>query len=142
MANYKPPSDPPEGRQRKPMSRITTMARQGVTSFLDGVDHRGVVARRFRDLVAEITSDQGGPDELSEATKQIIRRIATLSVWCESEEAKMAEGSYIDIALFQTTANSLRRLCESIGLERKAKPIPSLSEYIARTYPRGGDNED
>jgi hypothetical protein len=49
-----------------------------------------------------------------------------MSVWCESEEAKMADGAEIDIDKFQRTSNSLRRLCETIGLERVAKPIDWL----------------
>jgi hypothetical protein len=62
------------------------------------------------------------------AQRQIIRRIASMSVWCESEEAKMADGAEVDIDRFQRTANSLRRLCESIGLKRVARDItPDLA---------------
>ena len=83
--------------------------------------------------MALVTSDLGGLDQLSEGQRQIIRRIASMSVWCESEEAKMADGDEIDIDRFQRCANSLRRLCESLGLERRARDItPSLSEYIAQ----------
>ena len=55
-----------------------------VTSWLDGNDKRGPVARRFRDLVHQVTQDLGGPEQLSENQRQIIRRIASMSVWCES----------------------------------------------------------
>ena len=51
----------------------------------------------------EVTTDLGGPSELTEAQRQIIRRIASMSVWCESEEAKMADGDEIDIDRFQRT---------------------------------------
>jgi hypothetical protein len=99
--------------------------------WLDHVDKRGPVVRRFKDLVALVTADLGGPDHLSEAQRQIIRRIASMSVWCESEEAKMADGTEVDIDRFQRTANSLRRLCESIGLKRVARDItPDLATYI------------
>ena len=114
-------------------SRVTNSAARGSIVWLDHVDKRGPVARRFKDLVALVTSDLGGPTELSESQRQIIRRVASMSVWCESEEAKMADGDEIDIDRFQRTANSLRRLCESLGLERRARDItPSLSEYIAQ----------
>jgi hypothetical protein len=121
------------GKSRRPLSRVSAKAAQGVTSWLDGNDKRGPVARRFRDLVHEVTTDLGGPGELTEAQRQIIRRIASMSVWCESEEAKMADGDEIDIDKFQRTSNSLRRLCESIGLERRARDItPSLHEVLAQ----------
>ena len=116
---------------------MTSLARQGVASWLDGGDKRGPVARRFRDLVGLVTSDLAGdPNELSESQRQIIRRIASLSVWCESQEAKMADGDEIDIDEFQRTANSLRRLCESIGLRRTSRDItpPHPLDYAAQMY--------
>jgi hypothetical protein len=128
---------PHEHAAKRPQSRVTSLARHGVTSWLDGGDKRGPVARRFRDLVGLVTSDLASdPTELSESQRQIIRRIASLSVWCESQEAKMADGDEIDIDEFQRASNSLRRLCESIGLERRSKnitPPPDPLDY-ARAY--------
>jgi hypothetical protein len=81
--------------------------------------------------VHEVTSDLGGPAELTETQRQIIRRIASMSVWCESEEAKMADGANIDIDKFQRTSNSLRRLCETIGLRRVARDVtPTLATVL------------
>jgi hypothetical protein len=71
---------------KRPQSKVTSEARRGVTRFIEGGDKRGPIARRFRDLVAEITNDLGGPSELSENQRQIVRRISSLSVWCESQE--------------------------------------------------------
>ena len=130
---------------KRPQSRVTSLARRGVASWLDGGDKRGPVARRFRDLVALVTSDLGGPTELSEAQRQIIRRIASLAVWCESQEARMADGDEVNINEFQRASNSLRRLCESIGLQRRAKDVtPSLNEYMAskRRQPDDADYEE
>jgi hypothetical protein len=42
---------------------------------------------------------------------------------CEAQEAQMADGAEVDIDKFQRTSNSLRRLCESIGLERRARDV-------------------
>ena len=126
-----------EAKPKRPQSRVTAQARKGVTTWLENRDKRGPVARRFRDLVGEITADLGGPSELSENQRQIIRRIASLSVWCESEEARMADGEEVDIDRFQRTANSLRRLCESIGLRRTAKDItPDIRAYMAQKRAR------
>ena len=43
----------------------------------------------------------------------------------------MADGADIDILEFPRTSNSLRRLCESIGLERRARDVtPDLTTYL------------
>ena len=121
-------------------SRVSNAAARGSVLWLDHADKRGPVARRFKDLVSLVTSDVGGPDVTSEAQRQIIRRIASLSVWCESQEAEMADGREIDILRFGRTANSLRRLCEAIGLERRQKDItPDLGTYIAAKYSEAND---
>ena len=130
------------GKSRRPLSRVSAKAAQGVTSWLDGNDKRGPVARRFRDLVHEVTTDLGGPGELTEAKRQIVRRIASMSVWCESEEAKMADGEEIDIDKFQRTSNSLRRLCETIGLERTPRDVTmSLVEYCTIKAQERGEED-
>src|SRR5262245_11492756 len=89
-----------QGRSKRPLSRVTAEAARGLAGWLDGNDKRGPVARRFRDLCTQLTSDLGGPAQLSEGQRQIIRRIASMSVWCESMEAKMADGEEVDIDRF------------------------------------------
>ena len=116
----------------KGRSRVTNAAARGSIVWLDHVDKRSPVVRRFKDLVSLVTSDLGGPTELSEAQRQIIRRIASLSVWCESQEARMADGEEIDINEFGRCANSLRRLCESLGIKRSQSDVgPSLGEILS-----------
>ena len=130
-----------EARRVHGRSRVSNAAARGSIDWIDRVDKRTPIARRFKDLVALVTSDLGGPDLLSEAQRQIIRRIASLSVWCKSKEAVMADGAEIDILEFGRTANSLRRLCEAIGLERRQWDITSdLDTYLRIKY--GHDAEE
>jgi hypothetical protein len=119
-------------------SRVSNAVARGSIVWLDNTDKRGPLPRRFKDIVALVTGDLGSePSQLSECQRQIIRRIASLSVWCESQEAKMADGEEIDIDEFQRASNSLRRLCESIGLERRSRDVtPDLKSYIAQRYSR------
>lgn len=49
-------------------------------------------ARRFADILAEIISDLGGADQLSEAQRQLARRAASLSLACERLEAVLCGG--------------------------------------------------
>jgi len=102
----------------------------GSKLFIEGVDGRSAAARRYRDLVAEFTSDIGG--DPSEAQKQLIRRAASLSVWCELVEVRLANGEDVDIGPLTTAANSLRRILQDIGLERRQKDItpPDLHTYL------------
>jgi len=114
-------------------------ARSRVTNgkdLLAGVDGRKIWARRMRDLIGLHTADLGGVDGMSAAEKSIVRRAATLTVELERLEGKFAEpgeASAADIDLYQRTANSLRRLLESVGLQRRARDVtPSLAVECAR----------
>jgi hypothetical protein len=78
--------------------------------------------RRFRDLLYAHESDLGGVEHLSEGQRSILRRAAMLELQCELYEEKFAtnEGlaSTLDLNMYQRTSNSLRRLLESLGLNR------------------------
>jgi len=93
----------------------------GSRLFVEGLDGRSALARRYRDLVAEFTADLGG--DPSEAQKQLIRRAASLSTWCEAQEVRLANGEEIEIGPLTTAANSLRRILQDIGIERKLRTI-------------------
>ena len=105
------------------------------TAILPGVDGRSTWVRRLRDLIALHLSDLGGEDATSEAERSIVRRIATLTVELERMESGFAtagEALPAQIDLYQRTANSLRRLLESIGLKRVPRDVtPSVADYVA-----------
>jgi hypothetical protein len=106
------------------------------SAVLPGVDGRSTWVRRLRDLIGLHLSDLGGDDAVSEAERSIVRRAATLTVELERLEQTFAlagEAAPEQIDLYQRTANSLRRLLESVGLERRAKDVtPSLQDYLQR----------
>jgi hypothetical protein len=73
-------------------------------------------ASAFDDLVAAIERDAGGHANLTEAQHQLARRAATLSIQCrlmEKNQDKMDAGKYA------TLSNSLRRLLQDLGVERR-----------------------
>ena len=56
--------------------------------------------------------------------------------------AELVDGDEIDIDEFQRTSNSLRRLCESIGLERRARDVtPDLQTYLAQKVAKTARDE-
>lgn len=110
------------------VSRQSSRVRAG--QLLPGVDGRSVWLRRCKSILAAHLSDV--PDA-NAAERSILRRAATLTVELERMEVKFAtagEASVEDLDVYQRVANSLRRLLESVGLERRARIVnePSLDE--------------
>jgi hypothetical protein len=107
------------------------------SAVLPGVDGRSTWVRRLRDLMGLHLSDLGGDDAVSEAERSIVRRGATLTVELERMEAGFAvagEAQPDQLDFYQRTANSLRRLLEAIGLQRRPKDVtPDPLEYGARS---------
>ena len=103
--------------------------------LLPGIDGRSAWARRFRDITRAYASDQGGDDQLSEGRRSIIRRCACLQTELEIMETNFALAGGADqpsLDLYQRTAGNLRRLIDSLGLDRVPRDItPSLDQYIA-----------
>ena len=119
MADISPADRPKVARRRDPQkSRITNGS-----ALLPGVDQRCAWVRRAKDVIAAHLSDVPGA---SAAEHSIIRRIATLTVELERLEAVFAvagEATPDQLDLYQRTANSLRRLLEAVGIERRARDV-------------------
>jgi hypothetical protein len=123
-------------QDRSPNISRSITNRSAVTNgaILPGVDGRSAWARRLRDLIELHVADLGGADNISEAEKAIVRRAATLI--CELErmevEFAVAEGSSESaLEVYQRAANSMRRLLESVGLQRRSRDVtPTLAEYL------------
>ena len=100
------------------------------------VDGRSATMRRFRDLIQLHVSDLGGEDLISESERRLIRRAAMLTLQCELLDQKFAlsegEASVIDLDRYQRASNSLRRLLETLGLQRRQRDVtPSVEDYVA-----------
>jgi hypothetical protein len=115
-------------RHVRARSRVTN----GVSLFQDRkVDQRGKWARRFVDLYQLHCDDIGGVDRMSEAQKSLVRRVCSLEIELERIENALALGGEADIDLYSRVANSLRRMLEAIGIERKAKLVEvSLADIV------------
>jgi hypothetical protein len=99
-------------------------------------------ARRFRDVLAEIVSDLGGADQLSEGQRQLARRAATISLECERLEARAVTGEAIDLEVYGQLTDRLGRTFGRLGLKRVATDVtPTLAEYLAERYPTGRSRE-
>jgi hypothetical protein len=107
-------------------SRITNGS-----ALLPGVDGRSAWARRARDVIAAHLSDIPEP---SAAERSIIRRAAVLTVELERLEVQFALAGAADpetLDLYGRVSGNLRRLLESVGLQRRAKDVgPTLTDLI------------
>lgn len=130
------------------LNRPTIRPRSG--AHPGGKDHRSAVtngkrmhvvrpgdtawARRFRDVLAEIISDLGGPDAgLSEGQRQLARRCATIAIQCEKLEGEAAAGNAIDLEQYGQLTDRLGRAFQRIGLRRQARDIGlTLSDFLPR----------
>jgi len=117
---------------------VRTNGRSRITNgsaLLPGVDGRSAWVRRCKDVIHAHIGDLGGADNVSEAERSIIRRCATLTVELERMETVFAmagEATVEQLDLYQRTANSLRRLLEAVGIERRPRDVGlSLSGYLA-----------
>jgi hypothetical protein len=101
--------------------------------FAIGGDGRGAWTRRWRDLVELHIADLGGADCMSEAQLSLCRRVSAIEVELEQMEASMSEGGLkVDLDLYNQLSGNLRRILESLGLERKSKDVtPDLHSYLA-----------
>jgi hypothetical protein len=88
-------------------------------------------SRRFADVLAEIVSDLGGADLLSEGQRQLARRCATISISCEQLEGDSAAGMAIDLNLFGMLTDRLGRTFQRLGLKRVPRNVtPTVGEYL------------
>lgn len=106
----------PRPRSRYFQSRVTNGG-----ELLPGIDGRSRWARRLHDLIANHVSDMGGPKAVSQAQFMLIKSAANLIIMMEKWEVTFAQddgASLPGLMAYQTTANSLRRIYETLGLNR------------------------
>jgi len=109
----------PTGRRR---SRLLT---------LEHLDGRTTAIRNVRETEAAIAADLGGTEHLSTAQRALARRAAVLSGVVEDAEARWATGDAgFELDRYLAAVNALRRVLSTLGLERRARPVPHLHDYL------------
>jgi hypothetical protein len=127
------PTDSDTAAGRKPEARTKVSNRVALFAAGD-IDERSVFSRRLYDLLAAHVGDLGGWDNVSEAQASIARRAAILTIELEHLETEMARnngamsGNTAD--LYSRLSGQLRRLLETLGIERKQKTIASSLDIV------------
>jgi hypothetical protein len=107
-------------RAKRPRSAVTS----GRKAFIAG-DPNSAWARRFHDLIQGHVSDLGGRSNISEAKFALCKRAAGLECELEQMEGRLSQGDEINLDSYGRAASHLRRILESLGLERKARDVTS-----------------
>ena len=123
------------GRHANTRSKVTN----GQQMFVAHNNLQSSTGRRWRDIVELIAVDLGGPDKLSEFQKQLIRRAASLAVACETMEADLVREMPVDLSAYGQLSDRLRRICETLGIDKAAPPAETLPTSLADYKPRTAD---
>jgi hypothetical protein len=100
---------------------------------LTDLDQRTASARRAKELMQALTDDLGGSDALTAAQGELIQRAALLGAFLEDCEARWLAGEAVDVPAWLSATDRQRRLLETLGIERRQKPVMDLKTYLGRT---------
>jgi hypothetical protein len=78
-----------------------------------------------------LQTDLGGRDQLSYQQRSLTKRAIWMEAIIEQQEIALSKGEEVDQGKLTQAVNSLIGLLKTLGLERRAKDVPSLAEYLA-----------
>lgn len=109
----------------------TEVPKQNTAGWLDSLDGRYGLARELRQRFAEVCSDLGDETALSYMQRSLVERALWLEYWLTQQERELMQGAQFDVSRWIQACNSLQGIYSRLGLERRAKDVPSLGEYMA-----------
>jgi hypothetical protein len=101
---------------------------------LPGVSMRGLLGRRFRDLVSDLAAELGGVDRLGVIDLALVRGAAMDLMRQEEMSAALMRGEAIAHEELTRASNSARSALTKLGIKRgraHAKRTPTVLEHIA-----------
>ncbi|WOJ93678.1 hypothetical protein R0135_00575 [Congregibacter variabilis] len=113
---------------------MNSKAPQPTTAFepnwIAKLDGRTGIAQEMRTRWRTMTDDLGGEDGLSYAQRSLVERALWLEFWLREQERSLAQGDEFDVGKWVQAANSLQGILAKLGLERVARDVPSLNDFI------------
>ncbi len=116
------------------------------------IDGRSKVGRALMEWRAEIIADLGGPEAVTTAQEQVIELAVRTKLMLDSIDAYVLENGRLvnkkKRCLFpvvkerQQLADGLARYLNLIGLERRSKPVQSLTQYLAEAQNTSGSKTE
>ena len=107
-----------------------TVPERFTPQWLQSLDGRTAIAQEMRRRFDEVATDLGGADRLSYLERSLVSRYLWAEFWIQQQEREIAEGREVDVGRYTQAVNSATGLANKLGLQRKAREAPSLSEYL------------
>lgn len=111
-------------------AKHTEPSKQYRPGWLESMDSRYSLSRELRARFDEVCSDLGGADPLSYMQRSLVERGLWLEYWLAMQEREMAKGQELDVGKWVQAANSLQGIYSRLGLERRSRDVPNLSDYL------------
>lgn len=128
------------GTRRNPKHGLSTLKRAVKELGNRAIDPRTKVGRALRQFRTEIVSDLGGEQNISAQQRELVNLAVTtkllhdsITTWLLQQPSlvnKRHRTVYPVVLQRQTLADALCRYLDRLGLERKAKQIPALQDYL------------
>ncbi|XKH00784.1 hypothetical protein LG325_11915 [Marinobacter nauticus] len=98
--------------------------------WLERLDGRTRLAQAVNQRYQALTADLGG--DLSYQRRSLCKQVVWIEAVIEQQHAALSRGEDIDHGRLSNYVNTLIGLLKTIGLDRKAKDVPDLAEYLAK----------
>jgi len=143
--------DPPSTRRRRRYSRSgfhalkSTLRRLGPRT----IDRRTSLGKHLAAWRADLLADLGGEEALSTQQRALVDILVRQKLLLESVDSwLLVQRTLVNSrkrTLFpvvrerQALADSLARYLAQLGLERRARPVPNLDDYLRQRRPRSAE---
>ena len=130
------------GRSRSGLNALRTKVR---VRGLQAIDRRTAAARALLTWRDDLVEALGGEDAVSPQQRALVDLAARTKLYVDAVDAWIVEQPSLVLARKrsilpvvrerQALADSLARLLSQLGLDRRAKEVPTLSTYLAAKAP-------
>ena len=114
-------------KKQQKNNAITVIQDDFIMRFWSGADHRKSIVkelrRRIETLKADVNSDSTQKNTLCE-------RVVFVTAQLETMERRCIESGFFDSGTYIALSNCLTGMLRLLGLERRAKPVQNLKDYI------------
>lgn len=139
-----PAESPPNGTRTYSKHGLTTLKKAIRVLGGRAIDRRTAIGRALEDWRHSLLDDLGGIEQTSTQQRQLVDIAVKTKLLLDSIDAWVLQQpslvAYRKRALLpvvlqrQSIAESLARFMTQLGLEKRAKPVQSLDEYVKQRY--------
>ena len=114
------------------MSKAKSPPDKFANGWIGQLDARTALAQEIRRRYKALAGDLGGLGALSYQQRSLLERSLWLEYFLQQQEQELATGGNFDAGKWTQACNALSGLYSKLGIERKAKEVPNLSDFIKK----------